>query len=258
MKKKRLLSIAFILGLSLISTVNQARVFSLSDQKIASYFKGTTGSSAVLQKPFSEAIDSSATIAETFSSNLAGEIGVVFTAPQIGFLLGVEIIHPKALAAVTGTDITAQDLFNLDSDVSALIPKFGFDIVLAKSELWRLYLNMSGGSGTLSYTNHYQLTAAGQTAFNGLADFSEEIGGVASMMSASFAAEGFLSDATTISLEAGYRQLSFTSLTYKKDVTSISGAHLKGDVVNNLDGTAKTIDFGGVYGGVILRFYLGK
>ncbi len=250
---------AFVLIFNLISTTTIARVFSLNDQKVASYFKGTTGSSLVLQKPFSESIDSSATVSQTFSSNLAGEIGVVYTSPQVGFLLGVEIIHPKALAGVSGYDVASQNLFTLDSDVSALIPKFGFDIVLAKGELWRAYLNLSGGSGTMSYTNHYAFTTAGQTAFNSLADFSEEVGGVASMMSASFAIESFLSDATTFTLEAGYRQLNFNSLTYKKDVTTITGSHLKGDVVKKLDGTtAKEINFGGVFGGLILRFYVGK
>lgn len=237
-------------------TSAQARVFSLADQAVASYFKGFTSPSGVLQTPFAGTMGSGSSVVEKYGSSIAGEVGVVFTSTQAAFSLGVELIHPKALSHVDGVDSASQVLYNLDADVSALIPKAGLDFIIKKGDHSRFYLNMSGGVGTLTYSNHYAFTAAGQTAFANLADFTEEGAASATLMEASLGYEQFLSDSTTMVFEGGYRQLNFSAITYKTAITDFSGAHAKGDNVLNLDGTPKTINFTGSFAALTFRFYL--
>jgi hypothetical protein len=254
MKKLRIiLFVLLVLPLSL-----QARVFNINDETIATTVKGAWSPSSVLQNHFADTSGADITIDDAVNFNLGGEIGLVFTAPRAAFRLSIESIHPNPIVAKSGTNSAAQKMFAFDSDISVLLPKADIDFTIKSGDTWRIFFSLGGGVGTLSYKNSYALTAAGQTAFAGLVDFSEEGTSTATMMEGAINFEHLFTDTTTIVFELGYRQLKFDSMIFSKNVTSFTGAHRKGDVVLNADSTAKQVDFTGFAGGICFRFYLGK
>jgi hypothetical protein len=211
-----------------------------------------------LQSHFADTSGTDITIDDAVNFNLGGEIGLVFTASRAAFRLGVESIHPNPIEAKDGLNSSSQIMYTFDSDISVLLPKADIDFVLGSGPTWRIFMSLGGGVGTLSYKNAYALTTDGQTAFAGIADFSEEGTSTATMMEGGFNFEHLFTDTTTIIVELGYRQLNFDKLKYKDDVTTFTGVHLKGDDILNSDATAKKINFGGLVAGICFRFYLGK
>lgn len=256
MFSKKLLS-SFIIILFWVSLV-QARVFKIDEETLATSVKGVWGPSSILQTHFEDTSGTNMSIEDAVNYNLGGEIGIVFSASRAAFRLGIESIHPNPIEAKEGTNLSNQVLYSFDSDISALITKADIDFILRSGEKWRIYLSLGGGVGTLTYTNSYVMTTDGQTVFSGLANFTETGTGTATMFEGAMNFEHLFSDTTTFVVEIGYRQLLFDKITFKEDVTTFTGAHLKGDDVLNADGTAKTVDFSGPAVGFCFRFYLGK
>jgi hypothetical protein len=254
MKKGLIIFILIVIGV-----VSQARVFSLLNETVAPYFKDNFGNSKVLQNAFDKSNGSNITIAKTASLNESGEFGLLITAPGFGFRVGIEMIRPSAIYAIQGMDTSLTPMYDFESYIQALIPKAGFDFGLYVTELSRVYLSVSGGSVTANIKNSYNLTAAGQTAFPGIADYVEESTGTSTMYETVFGYEHLLSDTTTFCFELGYRSLKVGQFKYKSDITDIYGtAHAAGDVVLNSDGLDRSLDFSGAFAGLALRFYLGK
>jgi hypothetical protein len=235
-----------------------ARVFNINEEKIATTVKGAWAPSSVLQSHFEDTSGTNITIEDEVNYNLGGEIGLVFTASRAAFRLGVESIHPNPIEAKEGTNLSNQIMYTFDSDISVLLPKADIDFTIRSGDAWRIFLSLGGGVGTLSYKNSYAMTTEGQTVFSGLANFSEEGTSTATMLEGGLNFEHLFTDTTTIVIELGYRQLKFEEVKFKNDVTSFTGAHVKGDIVLNADGTNKAIDFTGFVAGVCFRFYLGK
>jgi hypothetical protein len=240
-------------------TVSQARVFSLANETIAPYFKGTVGSSTILQNAFDKSSGNNITVDQKVSLNQSGEFGLLMTAPGFGVRVGIEVISPSSIQGVQGLDASLTPMYDFESQLQAVISKVGLDFGLYVVPLTRVYLGLSGGSVTASIKNNYIFTSAGQTAFPGIANYVEESTGTSTMYEALLGYEHLLSDTTTFCFELGYRNLKVPEFKYKSGVTDIYGtAHGAGDVVLNSDGLSRSLDFSGPFAGFVLRFYLGK
>ncbi len=259
-QKNRLfiIQINFVLFASLVGVKAFARVFRMSNESVAAYFGGSYAPSSLKQKHFSGTSGTGATIDKSVLTNYGGEFGVLFTSQAIGLRLGMELIRPGTLTKAVGTDSGAQKLYDFESSISALVPKATIELNLKTADTWRVFLALGGGTATASYKNSYALTAAGQAAFPGVADYSEEGTGTAILYDGAVGFESLMNDTTTIALSIGYRNLQIAQYKYKADVTSFSGVHLKNDIVLNDDGTNKTSVFTGATGYLLFRFYLGK
>lgn len=236
----------------------QARVFNVNSESFAAYVAGTWGPS------FENTLNSeSNTITGTTVSvdsknpyNLSGEFGFLYATPRANLRFGLEVIRPKEIADSKGQNAGGTDLYSLTSETSILIPKVALEISVKKWSNVRLFLEAGTGYASLAGRNSYTFTAAGSSAYSGLADFYEDLRGYAPMYEGSLGLEGLLSDMTTYVIQAGYRNLKFNEIKHNRDVTTFQGAVSKGDKATNADGTDRTFDMSNYFVGVAFRFWI--
>jgi hypothetical protein len=109
--------------------------------------------------------------------------------------------------------------------------------------------------GFVTTQNIYKMTAAGTTAFGGVADHTETGKGSGFALQTSAAYEFEFADHATLVLDVGYRYLRITTLTSSGDVTTMSGTYHEGDTLKNNNGSDRSLDLGGFFGGAGFRFY---
>jgi hypothetical protein len=236
----------------------KARIFRLTNETVAAYFGGSYGPSSILQTHYSGTSGTGATIDKSMSTNYGGEIGALFTTQALGVRIGFELIKPSTVTKAIGSDASSTKLYDFESSLSVLVPKVALEINLKTTETWRLFVSLGGGTATASYKNSYLFTAAGLTAFPGVADFSDEATGTALLYDGGLGFETLMNDTTTVALNIGYRQLYIPQYKYKLAVTNFTGGHAKDDVVLNEDATVKSSLFTGATAFLMFRFYLGK
>lgn len=258
MLRSLFLALFFTQIVVLTENVVWARVFRMADETVATYFGGSYGPSLLKQSHFSGTSGTGATIDKSFLFNNGAEFGLLFRGPKLGIRFGVESIMPSTLTKGTGSDANGLSLYNFQSNISALVPKITMEFNLKAGDNWRTFLALGYGSATATYKNTYTLTTDGQSAFPGVADFSDEGTAAATLYDGSLGYEVLMNDTTTIALSVGYRKLEILKYKYKADVINFSGNHSKGDPVLNDDGTDKTSLFTGSHASILFRFYLGK
>lgn len=235
-----------------------ARVFRMNNETFATYFGGSYGPSSLKQTHFAETSGTGATIDKSVDTNYSGEFGVLFRGTKVGLRLGVEAINPSTVSKAIGSDAGGVKLYDFQSNISALVPKISLEFNLKSTDTWRTFIVLGGGTATATYKNTYALTAEGQTAFPGVADFSEEGTATALLYEGALGFETLMSDTTTIVIGLGYRQLNVAGYKYKAAVVSFDGSHATGDPVLNADGTNKASNYTGAHASILFRFYLGK
>lgn len=235
-----------------------ARVFRMNNETFATYFGASYGPSALKQTHFAGTSGTGATIDKSVDINYSGEFGVLFRSAKVGLRLGVEVIKPLTLAKAVGSDSGGTKLYDFESNISALVPKLTLEFNLKSTDSWRTFLALGGGTATATYKNSYTLTAEGQTAFPGVADFNEEGTATALLYEGTLGFETLMSDTTTILIGLGYRQFNVTGYKYKADVVSFDASHASGDPVLNADGSSKASLYTGAHASILFRFYLGK
>jgi hypothetical protein len=193
---------------------------------------------------------------KTITYNLSGEFGFFATSGPVGFKLGVEVVKPRVLEGIVAKDANDTPVATIKSETQAIIPKLGLVFSLKRAEHSRLSLGILGGSAQVLMSNTYVLTTAGQTAYPGVADFTEEGKAIVTTYEAVLTYEHLFTDTTTIGFEVGYRSLNVTGLTHASDNTTFQGAVTKGSPVVNADGGARSFDLSGPFAGMAFYFYL--
>lgn len=254
---RRFLLAAGIAVLALTPEPASARVFDFKRESIATYLKATYGPSAVGSSPFvASSGASTASFDQTVKTNYSGEFGVLVALERFNLRFGAEILIPSHISDVKGKDAGGTNLFNLDTRTTALIPTFYLDIVTYRTNTSKLLVGGGLGYGYVKIENIYEFTAAGAAAYS-LGDFSEKAEGQA-LASHLFAAyEILLTDNATLVFDLGYRYLNANDLTHLNNAITFNGTVSRGQRLTKADGTARTIDLGGGYAGLALRFYLG-
>lgn len=247
--------IRFILPLLLVVGVSaEARVFNVNNEAFAAYFLMTGGGSVL----GTTAVDGESGTNVTFSGgtnyNYTGEFGFLYSTPYLGFRFGFEVIKPFALDS-TANDGTS-DLYSVTSALVGYAPKLTVDVNIHRANTSRSFLTATIGNASLTMKNEYTLTAAGQSAFPGVANHTTESKGDGILYAASLGYEGLLADTTTILVEFGYRQVKINNLNYTKDVTTFTGAQTSGSPVLNSSGTQRQLDLSGGFISLGFRFYM--
>lgn len=248
------MKVTLFLSILFLTSLAQARVFNINKESFAAYFLATTGASTLGTSAVDDESSQTVTFNEKTEYNFTGEFGLVYSRPYISLRFGFEILRPWLLETIAndGTD----DLYTAKVDLLGYVPKVTAEINLQGSSTYRSFLSVSAGTANLTMKNDYALTAAGNTAFPGVADYSVEAKGTGTLLGASLGYEGFMTDTTTILVEFGYRQLLIDNMKYTKDVTTFTGAKQSGDELLRVDGEKRSFDFTGGFISLGFRFYM--
>lgn len=232
-----------------------ARQYDMRSDTFATYFGGSFGISNLSDYAFGRSGGTGVRTDQVVRSNYSGEFGVAFTSENGGLRLGLEYLMGRALSGVKGADSAGTKLYELDSKVAALIP-----MVSGEAPVWRgldTRVLLGGGLGYayVSLDQDYKMTAAGTSAL-GVGDYAEKAATRVLTWKAYIAAETHFVDITTVTLEAGYRNIRVGSLQSTKATSAISGAQTEGSDLKNMDGTNRAFDLGGAYVSLFFRFHL--
>lgn len=232
-----------------------ARRFEFKDVTLGTYFKGTYGPSQVLDSPYGKSSGTGTTFDKKIETNYSGEFGVALAADAFTLRFAAELLMPRHLTDVKGQDAAGAELFNLDTNTSALIPWAYLDINLLNGSIGKLYAGAGAGYAYVKMENKYTFTDAGTAAF-GKADYVEK--GETQAIAAAFYTgfELHFADNTTLLMDAGYRYLPIRSLNHLKAANTLVGDVARGDPMLKHDGGQREVDFSGPYVGLAFRFYI--
>lgn len=231
----------------------QARVFDINTEKFAAYLGGSYGPTSIGKAAFENASANG----ETYDSGLAtiysGEFGFIYSSRYLNVRFGIEVIRPPT-TGVIATNAAGTTLYNLNSDMTVITPKIGFEFNLKQWKESRVFANVNYGSANLGLNNNYIFPAGGPLSPK--TDYTEEGRSTAALIEGSLGWEILMFDTTTLVLSAGYRQLNFAKLTHNRDVSTLQGDKVKGDAMLNVDGTERAINMTGYFAGLAFRFWV--
>lgn len=240
----------------LVGVTAEARVFDINTENFASYFKGQYGTSSLAQLPFAPSGGNGTTYDSSYSSQMGYEFGFVYASRYMSMRFGFEVIKPPNLATIKGSDAAGSEWFTLNNNITVYAPKLGVEMNVKQWKESRLFLSIDYGSASGTIENSYKFTTAGSNQFGGIADFREEIKGSAALMEYALGYELYLFDSTTVVFDAGYRQLTFATLSHNVATTTFQGAVAKGDPALNTDGSKRSYDLGGPFASIMFRFWI--
>lgn len=237
-----------------ISLGAEAKVFDISKQTIGTFIRGTYGQSSVGKKAYGNSSGASTSFNDSFDFNTSGEFGLYTGVEQIGLRLSAEFLNPKAKKDINGVNSGGSTLMNLDSNISALIYKGSIEYSWFIDPNSKWYISLGVGSATVTLTNDY----TNIDASFGISDFSEKGTETLIMGEILMGYEYNFSADTTLMLDLGWRQLQANSLKHSSNTTTFGGNVSAGDTMTNTDGSNRTLDLGGFYVGLGLRFYINQ
>ena len=239
----------------------QARVFVFGEETFASYLKADYVMTALKQKPFEYSSGSQTTSFEgTYGSSApAYEFGFAWSAGRAITRVGLSIIKPNTVE-FEAFNSGGQKLFTGSSEIYGYAGKIGFEVNF-KPKKWtkaRFFVMADGGAATLTVANGYSnITTPGYNTYPNMRTFREEIKGTAATFSGAVGFETIAFDTTTFILELGYRSMNFTSFDHNRDAYDFSGQTVsKGAAAVDSAGDARTLNLGGPYAALMLRFWL--
>ncbi len=249
----------FLIGLLLFSLVfsveSEARLFDINTETFAAYFRLNYAPSTLKKTTY----EKSSPFGETYSGDITaiygGEFGFVYSTRYLNVRFGLEVVRPPTLA-VTASNSAGTKLYDLSSEITAVIPKIGIEYNIRQWHETRLFLNGNYGLGNLGMNNSYTFTSTGTAAPMSGADYTEEGRGTAALTEGCIGLETLMFDTTTLVFDVGYRQLNFTSLTQNRSATTLNGAVAKGDTMLNTDGSKRSVNMTGTYAGLAFRFWI--
>lgn len=180
---------------------------------------------------------------------MGGEFGFVYSSPYIAWRFSFEILKPTKLQDVQGLAGTAAQ-YAVSSDVTAVAPKIGLELHLNKKPNNRFYVFGYYGTSNLTMTQTYSAVIAPSV------DHAVEAKGSSAVAGGGLGFEMSFVDTTAIVLEVGYRSLTFKEIKYSKDVTTFQGAKTVGEILTNLNGENRSLNFSGYTASVGFRFWL--
>lgn len=256
MRLKRVFTLASTVLISFAGEAAFARKFDFKSASVATYLRGTYGTSGLGQGAFENASGAStSSFSESVKTEYSGEFGVLFSASRFNLRLGAEMVLGASASETKGKNAAGTELFNVDSGVSALIPTATLELVAIQTPRYKLFFGFGAGYATVKLENQYAFTADGTTTYS-LADFKEGGSGKTTSLNGSVGYEIYMADNSTFVFDLGYRQLKVDELKYDAPATGFQGAKAAGDVMVKSDGSNRSLDMSGAYVGIGFRFYL--
>ncbi|MEI7973087.1 MAG: hypothetical protein WCH11_01835 [Bdellovibrio sp.] len=233
----------------------QARVLDLNFESFASYLKAHYLPALPGTDPFADSSGSGVSWNGRHSHLMGYEFGFLWNGSRLNWKLGVEILQAPEQKGIQGLSSSGVPLFTMNSAVSGLILKTGFEGHLHRSKQSRVSIIAEGGSAQINLQNTYFFSSAGASLFS-LSDFREEIAGTSIFLAGGLLYETHLNDTTTVFVETAYRSLKFLSFLHRAAITGFQGSVAKGDVALTNSGITRFLDLSSVGYSVGLRFYL--
>lgn len=248
--------VSLVLGIAAQSA--HARVFNFNDMGVAAYFRATGAYGNLGQDAFKHS-SGDQTIFQTKDSpvyNYSGEIGVAISmGDRLAARLGIEGFQSRQIEA-PGFSSLGTHLMTVDSKVAAVIPSLTFEIIMTKGDITRSYFFAGAGYANIRATNTYTMTVDGTALYGGVQDYKEAVESTAIMSHYGVGFEFLFSKNATMALEAGYRTLSSGRMTHRDSVTTVNGAISSGATAEKNNGSSRSLDLGGPFAGLTLRFYI--
>lgn len=248
-----------LIGLCIVFGAQEARarIFDFADKRASTYFRGSYGPSNVGDSAFGQSSGAGVDTDQTVSSHLSGEIGFVFAATKLNLRIGVEYLMPKKLSDVSGSNGSGAKMFDLESEITALIPGASIELIMYQSPVSRILLGVGLGLASVALENVYTMTPAGNAAL-GVGDFTEKGKANVATAQAYIGWERHFTDTVTVLFEAGYRHLPVAELESSSAAATISDSSLSdGEALKNMNGGTRTLDLSGPFAGLAFRFYIG-
>lgn len=252
----RILSSLFFLGVVCAAGLAQARVFNFSGEKFAPYVRGLYEPTTTGDQAFANSSGAGNTFSDKNTVYSSLEFGFAYKVKDVRFRFGFEALKPAALKGVTGSSAAGTELYTLDNDILGYAPKIGFELNIREWSSSRIYIAGDYGAMSVTIKNTYALTAAGQSAYPGMVDFTEELKGSGQALDGALGFETLMFDTTTLALEVGYRTLSIANLKHNKNYTSFQGSVSKGAAARNDDGTDRALSLNNLYVAAAFRFWI--
>jgi hypothetical protein len=232
----------------------EARKFDFKSEGIATYVRGTYAASLVGGDAYANSSGAGTTVDRTVSANYSGEAGLVLGLGRANLRLGGEFLLPAPMGSITGSSATGATLFSLNSKLTAVLAMANIEYAIKQGTTWKFLASVGGGYGWVALDNVYTMTAAGTTA-SGLASFTESSAATAPAAEAALAIEFLFAEQATLVLDGGYRYMKVGSLAYTSTQATYTGSMASGATVINMNGEQRSLDLGGPFAGISLRFY---
>lgn len=237
----------------LFSHALMAKVFDASKAGSAAYVRGSYAF-GLDNTTYSKSQGSNSDVDYTTPYYLSGEFGGIYSTRFVNIRIGLEIIRAPQIDTDGVYKSTLVKKYSLTSNLAVLIPKIGFEMNIKRWQRARLQMGGSVGYANLSARNSYVFTSSGTSTYN-LSDFAEELSATTMDYEGFLGFETLLADSTTVLLEGGYRSITFSEMTYSKDVTNFKGSQTKDKPALNSDGNKRTLDLSQAYVGLSFRFW---
>lgn len=248
--------ILIVMSAVCFANMAEARRFDFKDESLATYFRGTYSPSLVGDSAYGGSSGSGMTFDKKVSANHGGEIGVLISGSRVNLKLAAELLLPRELSDIKGTDAGEVEQFSLASQLLAFVPSANLEFITYQTPTSRMVFGAGLGMGFVTLDNSYTMTPAG-TASLGLGDFTESASGSSHMLQGYLGYEVLFTDIATVMFEVGYRHLKINELKSTKAVTTPTGAQTEGSVLTNMDGGNRTVNLSGPFAGLSFRFYIG-
>lgn len=245
-------ALLFVVGGGLGASVAQAREFTFTDVGFGTYIRGEIGTVQRGNASFADSSGSNVSFDLSRSSSAGGEFGLFWASSRSVFRGSVQALIPKSLSGVKGSGAGGTQLYTLDSKVLAVVPQANLDLFLKQWASSRFLLSFGGGLAFATTTNTYTFIG---TPFSGVSDYTETGKGQGLMLQTSAGYEFMFADHVTLGLDIGYRYCKIASLTSPNAQTTITGSVAEGGTLKNNDGSDRSLDLGGLFGGIGFRFY---
>lgn len=238
------------------SSLAQAKVFNFGETPLATFIEGQYGNANVADQAYGQAGGASNVFDQGVERQFAGDVGLIFVGQRVNFVVAAELLRPKEVVDATGSTPSGGALMKLNSRINAVVGTAGFEFLFRQRPRSRFHFGLLGSYADVTVANDFTLNSAGQAAFPGVAGtYRENLSGNGVGGRAYLGAELLLADNVTFSIDFGYRYLMITNLVYANSETTVNGSVDAGQAARNSDNSLRTLDLGGGYGAISLRFY---
>ena len=236
--------------ISFSATSSFAMQFDFKSAGAGTYFRGEYGLAQKGGASFEQSSGTGVSFDQSRTTNAAIEFGLLFRAGKSILRVSAVGLIPKSLSGVVGS-VGGTSKYTLDSKVFAVIPQATLDLLVKQWAESRFMISLGGGLAIVTTTNTYTMTGG----YAGVSDHTESGKGQGLSLHAGVAYEFVFADHATLVADLGYRYCRVASLTAKDAVTTFSGTYAEGATLKNMDGSDRSLDLGGVFGGLGFRFY---
>ena len=184
-----------------------------------------------------------------------GEFGLVFAKPFGGFRVSLDLVSPRRLDGVTGSNAAGAPLMTFDSQISGYGPSGHIEFYLARGKQSKAVLSLGASYLTVNVLNSYRLTNAGASAYTGVTDHTEETTARGISPVASLGWEFSAFDNVTILADLGYRYLILSSFTFVRAGATFTGVMAPGAAAKDVLAQERMLNLSGLWTGISFRFY---